>query len=200
MRDQMLAPAISETRDNEGFAQHIRQTSATDPTAGWVFVLDNLNTRCGAAVVRLAAEELGLDPGRLGARKKGGVLESMAGRRAFLSDPSRRVRFVYLPKHSSWLNPIEIIFGIINRRLIRRGTFTFQADLIDKLRRFLGDFNDTLAQPMNWTCTGRPTRWISAKPPRATLRIVPSGGGAREARHCGPAALFATRLSARFCG
>ena len=39
----------------------------------------------------------------------------MATRKEFLADTSHRIRFVYLPKHSSWLNQIEIFFGIIHR-------------------------------------------------------------------------------------
>ena len=72
----------------------------------------------------------------------------MATRRAFLSDLSHRIRFVYIPKHSSWLNQIEIIFGIINRRVMRRGSFTSKFDLIEKLKRFINYFNGTIAQPM----------------------------------------------------
>ena len=82
----------------------------------------------------------------------------METRRAFLSDPSHRIRFIYLPKHSSWLNQIEIIFGIINRRVIRHGSFSSKQDLIEKLKRFFEYFNKTIARPMNWTYTGRPTR------------------------------------------
>ena len=106
----------------------------------------------------MVADQLGIDPESLGAVKKEGVLKTMETRRAFLSDPSHRIRFVYLPKHSSWLNQIEIIFGIINRRVIRRGSFTSKFDLIEKLKRFVDYFNETIAQPMNWTYTGRPTR------------------------------------------
>jgi len=158
VRGQLISPTISETRDNHDFAKHIERTIAADPTAGWVFVVDNLNTHCGEPLVRMVADQLGIDQTTLGAAKKQGVLNTMATRRAFLSDPSHRIRFVFLPKHSSWLNQIEIIFGIINRRVMRLGSFTSKFDLVEKLRRFIDYFNETIASPMNWTYTGRPSR------------------------------------------
>jgi transposase len=163
---QILTPTISETRDNQDFAQHIGRTIASDPEAGWVFVVDNLNTHSGEPLVRLVADQLGIDQESLGVVKKQGILKTMTSRRAFLSDPSHRIRFVYLPKHSSWLNQIEIIFGIINRRVIRRGSFTSKQDLIEKLERFMDYFNKTIAKPMNWTYTGRPTRSSPNQRPR----------------------------------
>jgi transposase len=166
VQGQIIAPTLSETRDNQDFARHIKQTIATDPTAGWVLVMDNLNTHCGEPLVRMVADQLGMDQATLGAPRKNGVLKTMATRRAFLSDPSHRIRVVYLPKHSSWLNQIEIIFGIINRRVMRRGNFTSQLDLIEKLKRFINYFNETFARPMNWTYTGRPTRNTHKERPR----------------------------------
>ena len=106
----------------------------------------------------MVANQLGIDPEALGAVRKHGHLKTMETRRAFLSDGRHRVRFVYLPKHSSWLNQIEIVFGIINRRVMRRGSFTSQSDLVDQLQRFVTYFNETIARPMHWTYTGRPTR------------------------------------------
>lgn len=158
VRGQIISPTISETRDNEDFAKHIGQTIATDPEAGWVFVVDNLNTHCGEPLVRVIAKELGIDSTTLGISEKHGILKTMATRREFLSDPSHRIRIVYIPKHSSWLNQIEIIFGVINRRVLRRGSFTSKLDLIEKLKRFMTYFNETIGKPMNWTYTGRPTR------------------------------------------
>jgi transposase len=166
VRGQLLATTISETRDNQDFAKHIKQTIAIDPTAGWVIVADNLNTHCGEPLVRMVADQLAIDSETLGAPRKNGHLKTMATRRAFLSDPSHRIRFVYLPKHSSWLNQIEIIFGIINRRVMRRGNFVSQLDLIGKLERFIKYFNETIARPMNWTYTGRPTRNTPNERPR----------------------------------
>jgi DDE superfamily endonuclease len=80
----------------------------------------------------------------------------MASRGEFLSDVNHRIRFVYLPKHSSWLNQIEIVFGIIHRKLLRGGNFTSVADLESQLREFMSYYNITMAHPFAWTYTGKP--------------------------------------------
>ena len=82
----------------------------------------------------------------------------MATRREFLADLQHRIRFVYLPKHSSWLNQIEIVFGIIHRKLLRGGNFTSVADLEEQLREFMGYYNTTMAHPFAWTYTGKPVQ------------------------------------------
>ncbi|QDT93611.1 transposase [Gimesia algae] len=158
VQGQLFATTITETRDNHDFARHIAQTIATDPQAGWVFVVDNLNTHCGAPLVELVAQQLGINPAHLGKVKRHGVLKTMTSRREFLTDPTHRIRFVYLPKHSSWLNQIEIVFGIIKRRALRRGSFTSKQDLIEKLQQFIEYFNQHMARPMRWTYAGYHTK------------------------------------------
>lgn len=84
------------------------------------------------------------------------MLHSQESRKEFLSDKSHRIRFVFLPKHTSWLNQIEIVFGVIMRKVVRRGNFTSVKDLGNKLLSFIQYFNQVFAKPFRWTFTGRP--------------------------------------------
>jgi transposase len=154
---ELIAPTLGATRTESDFVDHIAQTVATDPEAGWIFVVDNLNIHGSATLVRWVAEACGIEE-PLGKKNVRGVLKTVASRQAFLSEKSHRIRFVYTPKHSSWLNQIETVFGVIMRKVIRRGSFTSVADLRSKLLNFIVYFNEVFAKPFNWTYTGRPLR------------------------------------------
>ena len=80
----------------------------------------------------------------------------MKTRAEFLQDESHRIRFVYTPKHASWLNQIECWFSILVRRLLKRVSFTSIQELEQRIRDFIDYFNKTMAKPFKWTYTGRP--------------------------------------------
>ena len=111
----------------------------------------------------------------------------MATRKEFLADSNHRIRFVDLPKHSSWLNQIEIVFGIIHRKLLRGGNFTSVPDLEAQLRQFLEYYNATMAHPFAWTYTGKPVqkqRRARFVAPHRRLKLVKSQRLAKAAALC----------------
>jgi transposase len=63
-----------------------------------------------------------------------------------------RIRLHFTPTSGSWLNLVEIFFGIITRQAIRRGSFTSVRDLTDAIRRFIDGWNER-CQPFTWTKT-----------------------------------------------
>ncbi len=152
---QCAAPTISDTRKEADFTDHIEQTIATDPEAVWIFILDQLNTHKSESLVRLVATHCDLDVD-LGVKGKSGILKSMPTRAAFLSDEAHRLRFVYTPKHTSWLNQIEIWFSILVRRVLKRGSFSTVNELRERILAFIEYFNKTMAKPFKWTYAGRP--------------------------------------------
>lgn len=152
---KVIAPSLGPTRTEEDFVAHIAQTVASDPTGTWIFVADQLNTHQSASLVGWVADQghLTMD---LGEKGKSGILKSQASRAAFLQDPTHRIRFIYTPIHTSWLNQVEIWFSILVRRLLKRGNFTSVEDLKQQILAFIDYFNRTLAKPFKWTYAGRP--------------------------------------------
>ena len=146
---------VGDTRTEIDYVEHLKQLFATDPGAAWVIVVDQLNTHKSASLVQLVADLCQLDI-PLGIKGKCGILHSMASRAAFLQDQSHRIRFVYTPKHCSWLNQVEIWFSILYRRVLKRGHFTSKLGLRQHLLDFIDYFNNTLAKPFKWTYKGRP--------------------------------------------
>jgi transposase len=63
-----------------------------------------------------------------------------------------RVHVHCTPTSASWMNLVEVWFGIIERQAIRRGTFGSVKDLNTKIRAFIDGWNDR-AHPFVWTKT-----------------------------------------------
>jgi hypothetical protein len=147
---QLLTPTIAQTRTEADFVEHIAQLIQTDPKADFIVVCDQLNTHKSESLVRFIAHTLE-DEQVLGEKGQWGILKSMQTRQTYLCNPEHRIRFVYTPKHCSWLNPIEVWFSILDKHVLRRGDFSCINDLKQKIQRYITYYNDHLAKVWKWS-------------------------------------------------
>jgi transposase len=63
-----------------------------------------------------------------------------------------RIQVHFTPTSASWLNLVEVWFGIIERQAIRRGVFPSVRDLMIKIRAFIDGWNSR-KHPFIWTKT-----------------------------------------------
>jgi len=151
----VVFPTVQDTRTETDFLQHIQQTVASDPKGKWIFIADQLNTHKSASLVEWIAKECEVKD-ELGKKGKTGILKDMATRAEFLQNVDHRIHFIFTPKHCSWLNQVEIWFGILSRRLLKRGQFQSTEELKERILKFIAFFNETLAKPFRWTYIGKP--------------------------------------------
>lgn len=120
----------SETRKREDFFSFMDLVARRYPRGQVHVVLDNLNThldtRRGDYVTQWN-------------RRHGG-----------------RFLFHYTPTHGSWLNQIELWFGIVTRRILRYGQFASTNALVAAIEAFIEEWNVKEAHPFRWTYDGLP--------------------------------------------
>jgi transposase len=104
-------------------------------------VLDQLNTHMSLEVVLKVAALCHLPPPELT------LIATMEQRRIWLEQPDKAIVFLFTPKHASWLNPIELWFGVLSRKIIRRGSFKSTNDLQERVEKFIAYYNEKLAHP-----------------------------------------------------
>jgi len=118
-----------------------------------VFLVDQLNTHKSASLVEWVAKETDCQKD-LGVKGQKGILKNMASRKAFLENSTHRIRFVYTPKHCSWLNPIENWFGKLQRHIITKGNFDSVEELNTKIETYIDYYNQCMIIPLKWKFKG----------------------------------------------
>jgi transposase len=118
-----------------------------------VLLADHLNTHLSESVVRVIAQKIGYSAD-LGEKGKTGILQNMASRKLFLEDSEHRIRFLFTPKHCSWLNPIENWFGKLERQVLTKASVKSVDELVKKLTHYIRYYNESLFKPVKWKFSG----------------------------------------------
>jgi transposase len=151
---EIIYPYLNKTRTEEDFVTAVENVVLSAPDDQWIFVCDGLNTHKSESLVRFVAKICGITDD-LGVKGNRGILKSMKTRELFLTDSEHQIRFLYTPKHCSWLNQIEIWFSILVRRLLKRMSFNSVEELNASIALFIQQYNLT-AKPFKWTYKGKP--------------------------------------------
>ena len=125
VRTGQVLGRLSATRTAADFLSFMDAVATAYRQGRVPVVLDNLNTHHGDAL-------------KAWNRRHGG-----------------RFVFHYTPTHGSWLNQVEIFFGILSRRVLRAASYGSTRLLDAAVTRFLGQWNEREAHPFRWTYRGR---------------------------------------------
>ena len=111
------------------------------------YVMDNLSCHRGYPLCRLVAELSSIEcPSEQ-------VLSTQAKRVQWLGRHDKRIVIHFTPYHGSWLNLIEIWFGIMGRKVLNE-SFGSPDQLKQALEAFTDDWNTLLAHPFRWSYDG----------------------------------------------
>lgn len=70
----------------------------------------------------------------------------------------KKITLHFTPTYSSWLNMIEIWFGIITKDVIKNGIWHSKKQLVKQLMEYIRTYNKKRAKPFEWTYTGKPLK------------------------------------------
>lgn len=111
-------------RTAQGVSRFLDEVAEKHPTGDVYVIWDNLNVHKGELIDAFA-------------KRQGG-----------------RFHFVYTPLHASWVNQVEIWFSILQRRVLRHGSFASTADVLAAVLDFVRVWNEAERKPFRWKFRG----------------------------------------------
>ena len=124
------------------FREHV---NALPAGATLHYIMDNLSTHFNDAFCHTVAD-LSSVPYT--------SLKTGAQRRQWLQSEEKRIVIHFTPFHGSWLNLVEIWFGILNQRGLRHQDFLSVPAEQEAILAFIDTWNQWFAHPFTWTYTG----------------------------------------------
>ena len=143
------------------------------------YVMDNLSSHCGYQFCRAVAELSGIEcpPEK--------TLNTQAQRVEWLRSDTKRIVIHFTPYHGSWLNLIEIWFGIMGAKVLSE-SFCSPESFKAAFEAFVEEWNSLLAHPFRWSYDGkglhelavkRLTKMLRNSAKQLEIRIITKGFG-----------------------
>lgn len=109
------------------------------------YIMDNLNTHLHPDFCQVVAQLCGVTyfP-----------LKTSAACREWLQRDDKRIVIHFTPFHGSWLNQIEIWFGILHQKCLQPRRFTSVEMLATEISNFISTWNQYFAHPFTWKYDG----------------------------------------------
>jgi len=124
------------------------------------YIADNLTTHYHEDFCQTVADLSGV-------RYK--TLKTGDERRQWLAFEDKRIVIHFVPFHASWLNMVEIWFGILKSKCLKYGHFFSSEQLCQDIMAFIGTWNEHFAHPFSWSYTGD---GLHAKAVRRFIRLL----------------------------
>lgn len=136
------------------------------------YILDNYSSHSTDDVCRGIAELCNVDMPRL---------KTSDERKEWMKSPGKRIIFHFLPTHGSWLNMIEIWFGILQQKAIKNQSFSSTRKLQERILKFTETWDAHFAHPFQWSYKGeglhekvisRFTTWLKMESTQLTAKFL----------------------------
>lgn len=125
-----------------------QQVALCPPNEVLHYLCDNLSNHSCHAFCRVVAELCGVDyPEK--------ELDTKEKRQKWLHQDNKRIVFHFTPKHGSWLNVVEVWFGILGQKCLKHHTAKDTLELSNFIDDFANTWNTHFAHPFNWTYEGK---------------------------------------------
>jgi len=120
------------------------------------YVMDNLSTHRSYDFCAEVAKLSGIDcpPAK--------ELKSMKSRMEWLTSNKKRIVIHFTPYHGSWLNLIEIWFGIMGKKVLSE-SYSSPESFKSGFEAFVDTWNELLAHPFHWSYEGHGLHEIAVK-------------------------------------
>ncbi len=124
------------------FTEHVKSQPGDEPLH---YICDNYATHYNENLCRKVAELCNVTCPKS---------ENGTERREWLQSENKRIVIHFLPFHGSWLNMIEIWFGIMKQKTLDNGWFENVEALTNEIYNFILTWNDHYSHPFEWNYTG----------------------------------------------